>query len=168
MTNTKRGGKIDIAAVRPKIGTLYPPPFHKNTKAREKRALGDVVDLTQFGVNITRLGPNTWSALPHWHEREDEFVYIIEGHPTLVYGDSEEQLAPGDCAGFKAGVEIGHCLQNRTGKDVVILEVGSRITGERAFYPNLDLMIDTSSKDLYKHLDGTPYPDLKRRGPHDD
>lgn len=168
MTNTKRGGKIDIAAVLPKIGTLYPPPFHKNTKAREKRALGDVVDLTQFGVNITRLGPNTWSALPHWHEREDEFVYIIEGHPTLVYGDSEEQLAPGDCAGFKAGVEIGHCLQNRTGKDVVILEVGSRITGERAFYPNLDLMIDTSSKELYKHLDGTPYPDLKRRGPHDD
>jgi uncharacterized cupin superfamily protein len=168
MTDTKLGGKIDIAAITPKIGTLYPPPFHQNTKAREKRALGDAVGLDQFGINITRLGPNTWSALPHWHEREDEFVYIIEGHPTLIYGETEEHLAPGDCAGFKAGVEMGHCLQNRTDKDVVILEVGSRITGERAFYPGVDLMADTASANFYHYLDGTPYEDVKRRGPHDD
>lgn len=168
MTDTKRGGKIDISAIPAKIGTLYPPPFHKNTKAREKRALGDAVGLDQFGVNITRLAPGTWSALPHWHEKEDEFVYIIEGHPTLIYGKSEEPLAPGDCAGFKAGVDIAHCLQNRTDKDVVILEVGSRVTGERAFYPGLDLMADMESQPFYKHLNGTPYTDIKRRGPDDD
>ncbi|MBU2934485.1 MULTISPECIES: cupin domain-containing protein [Pacificibacter] len=168
MTQSPKGGKIDIANVPAKIGTLYPPPHHINTKAREKRALGEAVGLNQFGVNITRLGPNTWSALPHWHEREDEFVYVIEGHPTLIYGDTEEQLAPGDCAGFKAGIEVGHCLQNRTDKDVVILEVGSRITAERAFYPGLDLMVDTASPHFYHHLDGTPCKDVKRRGPNDD
>jgi uncharacterized cupin superfamily protein len=167
MTNST-GGKIDISAIDAKIGTLYPPPFHKNTKAREKQALGDAVGLDQFGVNLTRLAPNTWSALPHWHEREDEFVYIVEGHPTLVYGDSEDQLAPGDCAGFKAGVEIAHCLQNRTDKDVVILEVGSKAKRERAFYPGLDLMVDTNAPSFYTHLDGTPYADIKRRGPQDD
>ncbi|RPE70961.1 putative cupin superfamily protein [Pacificibacter maritimus] len=167
-SDTPKGGKIDITATPKKIGTLYPPPFHKNTKAREKQALGDAVGLDQFGVNLTRLAPNTWSALPHWHESEDEFVYVVEGNPTLVYGDTEQELAPGDCAGFKAGVEIGHCLQNRTDKDVVILEVGSRITGERAFYPGLDLMVDTSSANFYHHLDGTAYKDVKRRGPDDD
>ncbi|CUH63738.1 hypothetical protein TG4357_00859 [Thalassovita gelatinovora] len=160
--------KIDIAALPAKVGTLYPPPFHQKTKAREKRALGDAAGLTQFGVNQTRLPPGCWSALPHWHEKEDEFVYIIAGTPTLVYGDSEEQLTPGDCVGFKAGEEIGHCLQNRTDADVIVLEFGSRMPGEHAYYPGLDLMVDTGSPNFYHYLDGTPYPDIRRRGPQDD
>lgn len=86
--------KIDIPSIAAKTGTLYPPPHHTNTRARVKRALGDTAGLTQFGVNMTTLPPGTWSALPHWHEKEDEFIYIISGHPTLVYGDTEEQLSP--------------------------------------------------------------------------
>ncbi len=159
---------IDIAALPAKTGTMYPPPHHQNTKARVKRALGDAAGLTQFGVNQTILPPGTWSALPHWHEKEDEFVYIIAGNPTLVYGEGEEQLAPGDCVGFKAGEEIGHCLQNRTDSDVIVLEIGSRMEGERAFYPGLDLVADTSTPSFYLHLDGTPYEDVRRRGPEDD
>ena len=160
--------KIDIAEIPPKIGTLYPPPHHRNTRERQKKALGDAAGLTQFGVNLTTLPPGTWSALPHWHEREDEFVYVSSGHPTLVSGDHEETLSPGDCVGFKAGEEIGHCLQNRSDGDVVILEIGSRMQGERAFYPGLDLMADAASPNSYDHLDGTPYPDIRRRGPRED
>ncbi len=163
-----KSAKIDISAIIPKIGTLYPPPHHTHTKAREKRALGDAAGLTQFGVNLTRLPPGTWSALPHWHEREDEFVYVLFGFPTLVCGEHEEELAPGECAGFKAGDPTGHCIQNRTDDDVLILEIGSRNPNERAFYPGLDLMADMASPAFYHHLDGTPYPDIKRRGPNDD
>lgn len=160
--------KIQPFDVPSKIGTLYPPPHHLHTRAREKRALGDLAGLTQFGVNMTTLPPGTWSALPHWHACEDEFVYVVAGHPTLIYGETEEVLSPGDCVGFKAGEEIGHCLQNRTESDVHILEIGSRIDGERAYYPGLDLMADTGSENFYHHLDGTPYPNIKRRGPEDD
>jgi Uncharacterized conserved protein, contains double-stranded beta-helix domain len=160
--------KIDISAITPKIGTLYPTPHHKGTRDRVKRALGDQAGLTQFGVNLTTLPPGCASALPHWHEKEDEFVYIVAGHPTLVHGETEERLSPGDCAGFKAGEEIGHCLRNDTDTDVVVLEIGSRKEGERAFYPGLDLMADTAQANFYFHLDGTPYPDIRRRGPGED
>lgn len=160
--------KINISKILPKIGTLYPPPWHKGTRDRVKRALGDQAGLTQFGVNLTTLPPGCASALPHWHEREDEFVYIVSGHPTLIHGETEEQLAPGDCAGFKAGVEVAHCLRNDTDRDVVVLEIGSRIPGERAFYPGLDLMADTGSEHFYHHLDGLPYEAIRRRGPGED
>lgn len=161
-------GKLDVASIPPKIGTLYPPPHHQRTKRREKRALGDAAGLTQFGVNLTRLPPQTSSALPHWHEREDEFVYVVTGTPTLIYGDTEEMLHPGDCAGFAAGEQIAHAIENRTDQDVVILEIGSRHTAERAFYPGLDLMMDATAPSFYLHLDGTPYPPPVRRGPESD
>ncbi|AJE45977.1 cupin domain-containing protein [Celeribacter indicus] len=161
-------GKIDIAAIVPKVGTLYPPPLHEDTRARVKRALGNQAGLTQFGVNLTTLPPGTSSALPHWHMREDEFVYVVSGHPTLVVGDSTESLSPGDCAGFPAGEETGHCLRNETEEDVVLLEIGTRDPGERVFYPGRDLMAETSSEAFYHHLDGTPYTDIRRRGPGED
>lgn len=160
--------KIDIASIPAKTGTLYPPPHHLHTRAREKRALGDAAGLTQFGVNLTRLPAGTWSALPHWHATEDEFVYVLEGTATLVSGDHEEPLGPGDCVGFKAGEEISHCIQNRSDADVLVLEIGSRHADEKAYYPGLDLMADMAGDNFYYHLDGTPIADIRRRGPDDD
>ncbi len=157
--------KIDISALPRKIGTLYPPPYSEKSLHREKKALGDAAGLTQFGVNLTRLPAGTWSSLPHWHVQEDEFVYILEGEAVLVCGDTEETLRPGDCAGFKAGEEVGHCIQNRSDRDVVLLEIGTRSKGEKAYYPGVDLMADLSKPEFYFHLDGTPYPDVRRRSP---
>ena len=161
-------GKIDIAQITAKIGTLYPTPHHLRTRDRVKRALGDQAGLTQFGVNLTTLPPGCASALPHWHLREDEFVYILAGSPTLVCGTEEERLSPGDCAGFKAGEEIGHCLRNDTDEDVLVLEIGARDPDEKVYYPGLDLMADSSADSFYSHLDGTPYTDIRRRGPGED
>lgn len=160
--------KIDISALPVKIGTLYPPPHHRATRGREKRALGDAVGLTQFGVNLTRLVPGQASALPHWHEKEDEFVYVLEGTATLIYGDTEEILNAGDCTGFKAGEDVAHCIENRSDADVMLLEVGSRIADEKVYYPGLDLMADNSGANFYYHLDGRPVADIRRRGPTDD
>lgn len=116
----------------------YPEPFRSRVAGREKRPLGDVFGLKNFGVNLTRLHPGAHSALLHRHSRQDEFIYVLEGSPTLVTDKGETTLAPGMCAGFPAG-GIAHNLINRTSGDVVYLEIGDRTPWDEASYPNDDL-----------------------------
>lgn len=152
--------KIDLAAARKVTGTLYPPPHDAPCRKRERSRLGDAAGLTQFGVNLLRLPPGAWSSQRHWHAHEDEFVYVLEGEVTLVSEAGEEVLRPGDCAGFRAGDPDGHCLQNRSARDVVLLEVGTRSgPGESVTYPDIDLRIFADTPvGRYAHADGTLYP----------
>ena len=106
---------------------------------RDKRPLGDLFGLTNFGVNITRLAPGGWSALRHAHTKQDEFIYILEGSPTLLTDAGRTALHPGMCAGFKAGSGDSHCLVNESGADVVYLEIGDRTAGDAVEYPYDDL-----------------------------
>lgn len=150
--------KIDIASVEARTRTIYPQPFAAATEGRAKQALGNAGGLTQFGVNLTRLAPGAASALKHWHENEDEFVFVLEGEAILEEGDSEVEIRAGEAAAFKAGVATGHRLVNRSDKDVLYLEIGTRAEAERCHYPNDDLAyerINTSFRFLSK--DGTPY-----------
>jgi uncharacterized cupin superfamily protein len=126
---------------------------------REKRPLGDLFGLTHFGVNLTRLAPGAASALRHAHTRQDEFVYILEGEPTLVTDAGETVLRPGMCAGFKAGSGDAHCLVNRSERDVVYLEIGDRSDGDAVTYPDDDLaaVLGPDGKWRFVHKDGTPY-----------
>ena len=135
----------------------YPEPFASRMAGRDKRALGDVFGLTNFGVNLTRLAPGGSSALRHTHTRQDEFVNILEGAPVLVTDAGETPLEPGMCAGFKAGGSAHH-LVNRTDSDVVFLEVGDRTPGDAAVYPDDDLqatLVDGGW--TFTRKDGTPY-----------
>jgi uncharacterized cupin superfamily protein len=152
--------RIDLRSLRAIVGTLYPPPFDEPCRSRERTRLGDAAGLTQFGVNLLRLPPGAWSSQRHWHAKEDEFVYVLAGEITLVSDDGEEVLRAGDCAGFKAGDPNGHCLQNRSGQDALALEIGTRAEGERATYPDIDMIAEGG----YRHRDGTPYPKNERRG----
>jgi uncharacterized cupin superfamily protein len=131
--------KIDIRSLPARATSGYPAEFLKVVEGREKIALGNAAGLTQFGVNLTRLKPGAASALRHWHEEEDEFVYILEGEAVLIEDNGETLLKAGEAAGFKAGVANGHHLVNRTARDVVLLEVGTRSPHERAHYPDDDL-----------------------------
>jgi uncharacterized cupin superfamily protein len=137
----------------------YPEPFASRMKGREKRALGDLFGLQNFGVNLTRLAPGAVSALRHAHTRQDEFVYVLEGHPTLVTDAGETALSPGMCAGFKAGSGDAHHLQNRTGSDVLYLEVGDRSPGDAATYPDDDLqaVVGSDGKWRFARKDGRAY-----------
>lgn len=136
----------------------YPEPFASRMKGREKRPLGDVFGLTNFGVNLTRLSPDAISALRHAHTKQDEFVYILQGTPVLVTDAGETQLSPGMCAGFKAGTGDGHHLINRTNEDVVYLEVGDRTPGDAGSYPDDDLQAAfIDGKWQFTHKDGRPY-----------
>ena len=138
--------------------TAYPEPFASRMAGREKRQLGDFFGLTNFGVNLTRLAPNAVSALRHSHTRQDEFIYVLQGRPTLQTDEGRIQLSSGMCAGFKAGTGNGHRLINETTGEVVYLEIGDRTPGDEGNYPDDDLkalLVDGKWK--FVHKDGTPY-----------
>lgn len=138
--------------------SVYPEPFASRMVGREKRQLGDLFGLTNFGVNLTRLAPNSVSALRHAHTKQDEFVYILQGRPTLHTDEGRTQLSPGMCAGFKAGTGNGHRLINETTEEVVYLEVGDRTPDDEGSYPDDDLKaLLVEGKWKFVHKDGTPY-----------
>jgi len=139
--------------------TTYPEPFASRMAGREKRPLGELFGLSNFGVNLTRLAPGAISALRHAHSKQDEFVYILEGRPLLVTDAGGTPLAPGMCAGFRAGTGDGHHLQNRTDRDVVYLEVGDRSAGDTGSYPDDDIQaaLGPDGKWKFTRKDGTPY-----------
>ena len=150
---------VEAAAVAPRAkASSYPEPFASRMRGREKRPLGDVFGLNNFGVNLTRLAPGARSALKHRHSRQDEFVFILDGEPTLLRDDDEIVLRAGMCAGFPAR-GAAHCLMNRTDRDVVYLEIGDRSAGDAASYPDDDLVaaLGPDGRWIFSHKDGRPY-----------
>lgn len=137
--------------------SVYPEPFASRMAKRQKRALGDAFGLSNFGVNLTRLAPGGESALLHRHSKQDEFIYVLEGEPTLVTEKGEMALAPGMCAGFPAG-GLAHQVVNRTERDVIYLEVGDRSAGDEGFYPHDDIKASlVDGKWVFTHKDGRRY-----------
>jgi uncharacterized cupin superfamily protein len=154
--------KIDIPNVKTEVSTNYPAPFRDAVAGRERKRLGNVVGLDQFGVNLTRLSPGMQSSQRHWHETEDEFVYMLEGEVVLCENDGETVLKPGDAAGWKAGVANGHCLVNRTQRDAVYLEIGARQKNDRVEYPDIDLLnTKVDGVQRFLHTSGEPYERVK-------
>jgi uncharacterized cupin superfamily protein len=143
---------------RPKR-TVYPAPFASRVQGRDKTQLGDLFGLTNFGVNFTRLAPGAASALRHAHEKTDEFVFILQGEPTLVTDEGKTPLSPGMCAGFKAGTGNAHHLVNETGREVIYLEIGDRTPDDLATYPDDDIKLIRMENGYLKftHKDGRPY-----------
>ncbi len=136
----------------------YPPPFAALMAGRSKQPLGDLFGLTNFGVNLTRLAPQAVSSLRHAHSKQDEFVYILQGHPTLHTDAGRTRLTPGMCAGFRAGSGDGHRLVNDTDADVVYLEIGDRTPGDQGSYPDDDLAaLLVDGRWRFVHKDGSPY-----------
>ncbi len=145
------------AALRSKASS-YPEPFASRVSGRIKRPLGDLFGLGNFGVNLTRMLPGSTSALRHAHSKQDEFIYVLEGHPTLVTDEGRTALAPGMCAGFKAGSGNGHMLLNESASDVLYLEVGDRTAGDSVFYPDDDIgAVLVEGGWRFAHKDGRPY-----------
>jgi uncharacterized cupin superfamily protein len=141
-------------------GVAYPEPFDKGCDLFESVSLGDAIGLTQFGVNIEKLLPGGMSSQRHWHENEDEFVYVLVGEVVLVEDGDENVLKEGQAAGWKAGEPTAHHLINRTDQPAFLLIVGTRAETEKVHYPDIDLAYerDADGASRYLHKDGTPYP----------
>jgi uncharacterized cupin superfamily protein len=149
--------KIDLGPVPTQTGSSYPPPFDQPCNGQSTQRLARHAGLTQFGVNLTLIEPGAWSSQRHWHSREDEFIWVLEGELTLVTEAGEEVLRAGDCAAFQHGDPDGHQLVNKTGRPAKVLEIGSRDALDRCVYPDIDL-IGEPGVEWFSHRDGRPYP----------
>lgn len=151
--------KIDTSGVSVRRGSRYPAPYDAPCQAREAHLLSEAAGLAQFGVVLVRLEPGAWSSQRHWHAREDEFVYVLEGELVLVTDGGEEVMHPGDCAGFKAGVPNGHHLQNRSGRTATFLVVGTRDDQDHGEYSDIDMKFGPGrygAGGSYTRKDGSP------------
>jgi uncharacterized cupin superfamily protein len=149
---------VDPASVPEKRGSGYPEPYRSRVADRAKRRLGDACGLTKFGVNLVTLGPGVQSALRHWHTQDDEFVYVLTGELVLVSNDGEQVLGPGMCAGYPGGKKDAHHFINRSAVPATYLEIGNRIEGDNAFYPDDDLMWGEDENGTFAaHKDGRRY-----------
>ncbi|MEM6251759.1 MAG: cupin domain-containing protein [Cyanobacteria bacterium P01_D01_bin.156] len=150
---------IDLSAIPVSQGTGYPEPFRSAVAGRSRQRLGNAAGLTNFGVNLTTLVPGAQSALRHWHSHQDEFIYMVSGELTLVTDEGETRLTSGMMAGFAAGVTNGHHLINRSGENATYLEIGDRTPGDRAEYPDDDLIALSKPEGGYAfvHRDGVSY-----------
>ena len=154
--------RIDKDAAPTIVGSSYPAPFDEPCKARAALRLGLAAGLTQFGVNLVVMPPGAWSSQRHWHEMEDEFVYVLDGELVLIEDEGETVLHAGDSAGFKAGVHNGHHLVNRSSREAFFLAVGSRDDADHGEYSDIDMRFGPgrytrTSPGGYTHKDGTPY-----------
>jgi len=136
--------KIDIAKIAERNTSGYPDTLKSVVAGRFKKSLGDAAGLTQFGVQLTRIAPGSSSALRHWHETEDEFVFVLDGQIVLLEGDMEALLVAGEAAGFKAGVAKSHCLINRSDRDALLIEIGTRSAMERVHFTDVGLVAENA------------------------
>ena len=148
--------KIDLDQAPVREGTSYPPPYDAPCRRRRGIKLSDAAGLTQIGVNRMHLPPGEWSSQRHWHAAEDEFVYVLEGEVVLVTDAGEELFRAGDCAGFKAGDPDGHHFQNRSDREAVLLQMGTRAPGGLVDYSDIDMILPEGALG-YAHRDGAPY-----------
>jgi len=138
---TKPPIALEAASVAAEKGTTYPAPYDGPCAERLNRGLSDAFGLEDYGVNLVTLPPGVWSSQRHWHSLEDEFLYVLEGRPTLITDEGETPLAPGMCAGFKGGSGNGHHLVNNGDAPAVFLVVGSRKLDDDVDYPDQDLQL---------------------------
>ncbi len=149
---------INVNNVVTKESLIYPPPFDQIVTGRKKQALGNAGNLDQFGVNLTTLAPGAASAMRHWHENEDEFIFVLKGRVVLIEDRGESELSFGDCAAFKAGVANAHQFINKSDENVELLEIGTRCETETAHYPDAGLKVEKNGQDYgFFFEDGRPY-----------
>lgn len=150
---------LDPTTVPPRTSSGYPEAFRTRVTPRDKRALGDALGLTRFGVNLTTLYPGKESSMRHYHAREDELVYVLEGEVVLRTDAGEQVLRAGMCAGFPAGTTDGHQLVNRSAHPARYLEIGNRDPLDVVGYSDVDLACskDAAGAWVYTRRDGSSY-----------
>ncbi|MDO6589227.1 cupin [Loktanella sp. D2R18] len=134
----------------------HPHPVLGNYTAK---LFSDSGGLDQFGAFTETLPPGSKSSQRHWHQNEDEMIYMLSGMVIVHEGDAATPLHPGDSAAFKAGVPIGHYLENTSDSAATYLVIGTRADSDVVTYPDHDCVLHfdrTTGERRYVTLDGQP------------
>ncbi len=97
----------------------------------------DAGGLTQYGANVQTLLPGARSSNRHWHEEEDEFLYVLSGETTVIEDDGEHLLRRGDAACWPAGAPNAHQVVNRSEEPCAFLITGTRMACDTVHYPDM-------------------------------
>ena len=129
----------------------------KQYGASERLRYSDAGGLTQFGAAVETLQPGSRSSERHWHEEEDEFLYVISGEATVVEEDGAYMLHPGDAACWPAGAANAHQVVNRSGAPCTYLIFGTRMAHEVIHYPDVEKVgyIEGETWRLHRTKDGS-------------
>ena len=149
---------INPESVPEQTGSNYPQEFQHLVRGRSRKRLGNAAGLTNFGVNLVTLQPGSYSSVRHWHSKQDEFIYVVEGEITLITNDGEQTLKSGNCVGFPAGEANGHHLINKSNSIARYLEIGDRTSGDAVTYPDVDLVAkDSEAGWIFTRKNGDRY-----------
>lgn len=92
--------------------------------------------LTRLGIHHELVPPGRRTSWPHAERDEEEFVYVIAGHPDVWIDGELHRLRPGDGVAFPAGTGIAHTFINNTDSDVQLLVVGEASRrNSKIYYP---------------------------------
>jgi uncharacterized cupin superfamily protein len=117
---------------------------HARSKKRDDPAFGimetanfsDTAGIKQYGAHLQTLQPGSKSSTRHWHEQEDEFLFVVAGRVTVVENDGPHVLEPGDAACWPSGEPNAHHVLNESDQPCSYLIVGTRLTHDVCHYPD--------------------------------
>ncbi len=162
---TRRPNVLPAGSVPAELcGNNYPAEWSDLGRS-EDIALSDAGGLTQFGAFLEILHPGGQTSLRHWHEEEDEFLYVIDGSVTLLEDDGPHPIGPGTCVCWPAGVPNAHCLRNDGTAPATLFIVGTRRPEDACHYPDIDLHYSRrNGVRAFARKSGVPYPGWPRGG----
>ena len=103
---------------------------------RMTRTLGIAAGLERLGVHLVRLPPGRESTEHHYHDADEEFLYVLSGRGIARIGDDSFDIGPGDFMGFPAP-SPAHSLENPFDEDLVYLMGGERNAVDAVHYPRI-------------------------------
>ena len=103
--------------------------------------------LTHYGACVQTLYPGARTSNNHWHENEDELIYVLSGQVTVTERGQAEVLHPGDAACWPAGVPSAHHVSNQSTETCTFLIVGTRAQQDVCHYPDTGRVLHRDGND---------------------
>ena len=120
----------------------------------------------QVHVNLLIVPAGKQGGPFHYHMREEEHFYVVDGRCILRSGDDRHDFQTGDYACFPAGTGVPHAFENPFDADCTMISIGPSDPDEIAVYPDsgkaklrsLDTIVPFPQETL-DYWDGEPVDD---------
>ncbi|BAJ00753.1 cupin domain-containing protein [Shewanella violacea] len=122
---------------------------HSEQYTSQQKHIGDAAGCEKIGVTMERLAPGKFSTVAHYHTKEEEHLYALEGRATLLIDGESHPFEKGDYICFKADTAIAHTLRNDSDKEFVFLVIGNRDKHDVVVYPENNKVLVRAIDEIY-------------------